>query len=163
MGKIAVKEYTCCFTGHRKIAPEQQKAVAERLEKTVEQLILRGYRYFGAGGALGFDTMAASCVMSLKRKYSHIRLILLLPCVDQAKGWRKEDAEVYERIKKQADKIVYISREYTRSCIFQRNRRLVDGSSLCVAYLTEQSGGTAYTVDYARKNGVEVINLAEKE
>ena len=44
----------------------------------------------------------------------------------------------------------------------KRNRHLVDHSGVCVAYLTESRGGTAYTVDYARKNGVPVINLGEK-
>lgn len=64
--------------------------------------------------------------------------------------------------KRQADKVVYTSKEYTRGCMHKRNRHLVDNSSICIAYLTEQSGGTAYTVDYARKNGLIVINIAEK-
>ena len=37
---------------------------------------------------------------------------------------------------------------------------MVDNSSVCVCYLNRESGGTAYTVDYARKNGLEIINLA---
>lgn len=49
-----------------------------------------------------------------------------------------------------------------KSAMHKRNRHLVDHSGVCVAYLTESRGGTAYTVDYARKNGVPVINLGEK-
>ena len=59
-------------------------------------------------------------------------------------------------------KVRYTSVEYTRGCMHKRNRHLVDHSGVCVAYLTESRGGTAYTVDYARKNGVPVINLGEK-
>ena len=44
----------------------------------------------------------------------------------------------------------------------KRNRHLVDNSSLCISYLTSDSGGTAYTVDYAKANGLKVINLAEQ-
>jgi uncharacterized membrane protein len=36
----------------------------------------------------------------------------------------------------------------------------VDNSSVCICYLTESTGGTAYTVDYAKKAGIRVINIA---
>lgn len=156
-----MREYTCCFTGHRKITPEQQKVVAERLYRTVEGLICSGVRYFGTGGALGFDTMAAECVLMLRERYPHIKLILVLPCVSQTKGWREGDVRTYEEIKCRADKTVYTSQEYTRDCMFKRNRHLVDHSSICVAYLKESKGGTAYTVKYAMQKGLQVINLAD--
>lgn len=68
---------------------------------------------------------------------------------------------MYEYIKTQADKIVYTSQEYTRGCMHKRNRHLVDNSSVCICYLTEPSGGTAYTVNYALRNGKSVINIAD--
>lgn len=46
--------------------------------------------------------------------------------------------------------------------MFRRNRYLVDNSSICIAYLTKNKGGTAYTVDYAKKLGVTVINIADQ-
>lgn len=155
------KQYTCCFTGHRKIAPEQQPAVIGRLKKTVEQLIVDGYCYFGTGGALGFDTLAAQCVLPLKKQYPHIRLILVLPCLEQSKHWPAQDVAVFENIKASADKVVCLSDRYTRDCMFKRNRYLVDHSRVCVAYLIHPWGGTAYTVEYARRKGVQVIDLAE--
>ena len=146
-----MRDKTACFTGHRKIASEQQRIVAERLKQTVEKLILNGYCYFGAGGALGFDTLAAECVLYLKKQYPQIKLILVLPCKTQTRGWDSEDITIYEQIKAQADKVVYTSEEYTRGCMFKRNRHLVDNSSVCIAYLTESKGGTAYTVNYAKQ------------
>ena len=53
-----------------------------------------------------------------------------------------------------------VSRQYTRGCMHERNRHLVDNSSVCVCYLNRESGGTAYTVRYARERGLEIINLA---
>ena len=73
----------------------------------------------------------------------------------------KEDVEIYEEIKRQADKVVYTSEEYTKGCMHKRNRYLVDNSSVCIAYLTEAKGGTAYTVDYALKHNLTVYNVAE--
>ena len=125
-------------------------------------MIDRGIRFFGAGGALGFDTLAAQTVLRLKKKYPDIKLILVLPCLTQARGWPTEDVEEYERIKAQADKVIYTAQEYTKGCMHKRNRHLVDHSSVCVCYLTKDNGGTAYTVDYAEKRGLEIINLAYK-
>lgn len=155
-----MRAQTCCFTGHRKIPQELETELAKRLEATIEELIENGYRFFGAGGALGFDTMAAQTVIRLRGRYPQIRLILVLPCVTQADRWPERDQETYRGIMEQADKVVYVSQEYTRSCMFARNRHLVDCSSACICYLAESTGGTAYTVDYARKNGLKVINLA---
>ena len=155
-----MKRYTVCFTGHRKIPPEQMDTLARRLKAELTKLIKDGYIYFGAGGALGFDTLAAQTVLELKRNYPHIKLILVLPCVSQTRGWSAVDAEIYENIKREADKVVYTSQEYTRGCMHKRNRHLVDNSNVCVCYLTENTGGTVYTVDYARKNGLSIVNIS---
>lgn len=156
-----LKQRTACFTGHRKIPPEQQEKVARQLRKTLIELVDSGYRYFGAGGALGFDTLAAQTVLSLNSDFPQIRLILVLPCLSQADNWSSHDKEIYAAIKSQADKVVYTSREYTRGCMHKPNRHLVDNSSVCICYLTEKTGGTAYTVEYAESKNLRVINTAE--
>lgn len=69
----------------------------------------------------------------------------------------------YEHIKTQADKVVYTAQQYTPDCMHKRNRHLVDNSGICVCYLTSVSGGTHYTVSYAEKQGLEVINIAQHE
>ncbi len=152
----------CCFTGHRTIPEPQRTALAVALDVEVRRLIREGYRYFGAGGALGFDTMAAQSVLKLRQEFPHIRLILVLPCADQATRWQESDRLIYERIKEQADKVVCLANAYTPDCMLRRNRHLVDHSDACVCYQTQPSGGTAYTVGYAKSRGVPVINLAEK-
>lgn len=81
---------TCCFTGHREISKHSIQKVAERLEIELVKLIGKGYCYFGCGGALGFDTIAAQTVLRLREKYPHIKLILVLPCITQANGWLQE-------------------------------------------------------------------------
>jgi len=156
-----MRNHTVCFTGHRKIPPEQARTLARQLKSTLIQLINDGYLYFGAGGALGYDTLAAQTVLELKSQYPDVKLILVLPCLSQTRGWSARDIEIYEDIKNRADKVVYTSQEYTKGCMHKRNRHLVDNSSVCVCYLTESTGGTAYTVDYARKNNLTVINLGE--
>ena len=137
------------------------RSVVKTLEAEMVKLIEKGYCYFGAGGALGFDTVAAQTVLHLKEKYTHIKLILVLPCVTQANSWSEEDREIYEDIKEKADKIVYTSKEYSRGCMHKRNRHLVDNSSVCICYLTENKGGTFYTVNYANTKQLKIVNVAE--
>lgn len=109
MTKEEMKKHTCCFTGHRRIPHEDMRRIQQQLRDIIVSSIECGYVFFGAGGALGFDTLAAQTVLELKNKYAHIRLILVLPCLSQTKNWREPDIVEYERIKKNADKIVYIS------------------------------------------------------
>ena len=156
-----MKEKTVCFTGHRTIPMLKKWKIEKKLKESLEALIDNGYCYFGAGGALGFDTIAAQTVLGLKKNHPEIKLILVLPCKNQTRGWEEKDVSVYESIIEQADKVVYTQEHYDRGCMFKRNRHLVDNSSVCVAYLTEEKGGTAYTVNYANQKGVKVINVAE--
>ena len=154
-----MKEKTACFTGHRKIPPEEYSRVSYLLEKEIIKSVEDGYRFFGTGGALGFDTLAAQTVLKLKSIYPQIRLILVLPCRNQTRGWKDEDVTEYEKIKSLADKVVYVSEKYCQGCMQKRNRHLVDNSSLCICYKTKQTGGTAYTVGYARINGLNIKNI----
>lgn len=50
-----MKQKTCCFTGHRDIPLGDYQLIFDKTEEMVERLIKKGYLYFGAGGALGFD------------------------------------------------------------------------------------------------------------
>ncbi len=156
-----MKSKNCCFTGHRRLSAEEFESVKNNLKYTLIEMIKNGYQYFSAGGALGFDTLAALTVLELKKDYPRIKLILVLPCVNQTRGWNKKDVEVYEYIKSKCDKCIYTSQEYTEGCMHKRNRYLVDNSSLCICYLNKNIGGTAYTVRYARQKGLKVINLAD--
>lgn len=160
MTEKTTRQRTAFFAGHRKL-PLDTEPLGIALEKELTALIEAGYRFFGAGGATGFDTLAALTVLTMKDRYPSIRLILVLPHRAQAKRWSKKDVAVYEDIKNRADKVVYITDEFTRDCIYRRNRRFIDGSSVCVCYLSKEGSGTEKTVNIARREGLRVINIAE--
>ncbi len=158
-----MKEQTACFSGHREIPSEDVDIIMERLNKIIVELIEQGYTGFCCGGALGFDTIAAQIILELKKTYKQIELILHLPCLTQSKGWSETDIKIYNRIKDSADKVIYTSESYTRGCMHKRNRSLVDNSNICICYLTHNSGGTYYTVNYAKKKIKGIINIATLE
>ena len=154
---------TVCFTGHRDIEFNKALHIPSRLKSLMEELIAHGARSFRAGGALGFDMIAALCVLELKEKHPDIRLDLKLPCKSQADAWSEVDQRAYNSILAQADSIEYTSEHYVPWCMHERNRRLVNGSQVCIAYLLKSKGGTAYTYNYALKKGLKVINLANMD
>ncbi|MEG1268017.1 MAG: SLOG family protein, partial [Oscillospiraceae bacterium] len=86
-----MKEKTCCFTGHRAIPKQQYDNTYAALKVEIISLIETGYCYFGTGGALGFDTLAAKAVLEVRQVYPHIKLILVLPCLEQTRGWSAND------------------------------------------------------------------------
>lgn len=157
------KAVTACFTGHRLLRPGDRDRLLTWLPGLIEGLIVhRGFRYFGIGGAIGFDLLAADCVLAIKKKYPHVKLIMVLPCKNQTQKW-SDTPEVchYEDVLSKADKIVYTSQKYESRCYTIRNRHLVYCSSLVIAYHYYQAGsGTGQTIRMAQEANLEIINLA---
>lgn len=112
-----MRSKTVCFTGHRELPADNLPEISKHLEDTLVTLIEQGYRYFGAGGALGFDTLAAQSVLRLRERYPQIRLILVLPCLNQTRSWQQADVDIYEELKRRADKVTYTSESYFRGCM----------------------------------------------
>ena len=111
------------------------------------------------GGAIGFDTLVSLKIIEKKEKYPHIKLHLYLPCHGQESMWNDNLKRAYYYVLKRADSVRYSSESYTQGCMHKRNREMVDRANLCVAYCSGGKGGSAYTVSYAEKNGIPIINL----
>ena len=155
------KVKTVCFTGHRQIFYDQRDELFRVLQQEIEKQIDQGAEVFRAGGALGFDTLAAMAVLRAKRTHPHLRLELILPCPTQTAKWSAEDVRCYEKIRKKADSYRYVSDFYYDGVLQMRNNQLVDGSDVCIAYLQTSHGGSAYTSARAIRQGLEFINLAD--
>lgn len=154
---------TVCFTGHRHIPSCDRQELEKELEKEIVKQISQGATVFRTGGALGFDTAAACAVLKLKKKYPQIRLELILPCPSQTEKWSAQDTALYEKILAKADTHRYVSTFYFSGLLQLRNRALVEGADVCIAYLNHShGGGTAYTSALAIRSGLEYINLAER-
>lgn len=158
-----MRKDTCCFTGHRNIPFYKYNEVSQKIESIVRKLIPQGVIYYGSGGAQGFDTIAALTILRLRLQFPQIKLILVLPCQTQTENWLGKDQLIYDFIKSYSDKCVYISSDYTKTCMFERNRHLVNGSQICICYLERCYGGSASTVRYAKKKGLKIINIADIE
>lgn len=154
------KKRTACFTGHRKIPAQEIKNIEKQLDEIIEKLYQKGVIFYGVGGSYGFDMLAEMAVIRAKQRHSEIKLILVLPCRDHDKYWTEENKMQFAVILRKADKVVYTADGYFSGCMHKRNRHLVNFSGYCVAYLNKNSGGTAFTVNYARQNDLEIFNLS---
>lgn len=154
------KEKTVCFTGHRIIPSDAEDILYESLKKAINIYIRRGFTCFITGGAVGFDSLAAKCVAEAKKENPTVQHILALPCRDQTSGWKNiKDLAFYKRMLGAADCVVYTSELYEEGCMQKRNRYMVDNSSVCISFVRTTRGGSAYTYNYAKKQGLEVLNL----
>ena len=158
----ADRETACCFTGHREIPAGGVDGILEHLKREIERLYTEnGIAVFYAGGATGFDALASEAVIERRAMHPDIRLVVVMPHKEQAKRWSAEEKAQHEHIKCSADEVICLAEHYYRGCMQRRNRYMVDRSSICICYLTKDTGGTAYTVRYARKQGLSVTNLVK--
>ncbi len=155
----------CAFTGHRPMRfifgydEEDERCLKLKLEmaQQVEILIRSGVSLFYSGIALGVDQWGAEIVLDLKRPYPNIRLVAVLPCETQADKWSLAQRERYFNLLARADDVITLRTRYTKECMQERNRYMVDHAEhLLAVYDGGGKGGTAYTVRYAQEKGRQI-------
>lgn len=161
-------ENSCAFTGHRpKKFPWGYDESAdgcvqlkEVLSEKIAELAAAGITDFLSGMAEGTDTWAALAVLALRKKNPALRLHCILPCKGQADRWTASARELYYQILDRADNVIYVSEDYHKDCMLERNRYLVDhAAKLLAVYNGEWRGGTAMTVRYAKKLGRRFLTM----
>lgn len=149
----------CCFTGHRRIAKKELPVLRKNLKTKIYKLIDEGVETFYSGGAIGFDMLAGFTVIQAKKEYSHIKLIMALPCPNQDKLWKEREQRTYRQLLRAADEINFVSDACYMGCMKKRNHFMVENSDFCIAYLRYGKSGTAQTVRMAKKKGIKVFTL----
>ena len=160
-------EQTCCFTGHRshKLPWGENKCDSRylktklELKKTIIRAIRRGYTTFVSGMATGADMMCAELALELKHMFPNIKLMCVMPCKNQDKLWSETQKSRYKSILTLADGVVCLQGRYTKRCMEERNKYMVDNSTLIIAVFDGTEGGTKNTIEYAKQKGKEIISI----
>lgn len=149
----------CCFTGYRpqKLSylnqplSEEYQSLYLTLTECIKGAVKLGYDYFISGFAEGVDLMAAEAVLNLKREGYDIKLEAALPAMNQTEKWDDLSRGIYYMLMDQADRRVCIDQVMDPYSCLRRDEYMVKESDLVIAVFDGQKGGTAYTVNYARK------------
>ena len=157
MSESEKRKHRLCFTGHR---PEKlhngEAAVCTVLSNAIDAAIADGFITFITGMARGVDIWAAEIVLARKAVNPEIRLICALPHPDFEKRWSAAWQVRYTAILQQADLVRTICPAFSMASYQTRNEWMVDHSARVIAIYNGASGGTAKTIAYAEKNGVNV-------
>ena len=152
-----MRKQWCCFTGHR---PEKlgcsEEAVIQLLRSAIVDAYGSGYRTFISGMARGVDIWAAEIVLEERAIHPDIHLICALPNPGFEARWKRGWQEQYKTILSKADLVKTICPVFSMAAYQKRNEWMVDHCALVLAVYNGQPGGTANTIDYARRNGVKV-------
>ncbi len=165
-----MRESTACFTGPR---PEKLMAVWNEQDPGIQKIktdlfqtvttlaTKKGYQLFLTGMARGIDLIAAETVISVKKMLTNVDLAAVIPYrnqqTQQSEFWRKR----YDAILEECSQVFVLHEEYTPSCFIERNRYMVDHSSHIIAVSNGiPIGGTASTIRYAKKRGLDFTVIA---
>jgi len=161
------RHQSCCFTGHRpeklpwRFDEEDPRAIAlkERTYDVVEALYQAGMRHFISGMARGCDFYFCEAVLRLRLEHEEITLEAAIPFEGQASAWPERDRNRYFHLVSQCDMETIVSTEYEKDCMKKRNYYMVDNAAVLIAVFDGFFGGTMQTVNYAKKSGLEVIEV----
>lgn len=161
------KQWACGFTGHRpgKLPWGYQEddprclALKARIGDAVESAYQEGFRHFLCGMAQGCDFYFCESVLELRERKEGVTVEAVIPCPSQASRWPAETQERYQRLVERCDFETLVSAQYTPFCMQRRDRYLVDHASLLIAVFDGTPGGTRYTVEYAMRQRVDILDL----
>ena len=145
----------CSFFGHRDVFCDLSDELKSSIETAITEHSITTF-YVGDRG--NFDRQASGCVLAMKKKYPHIRLVLILPYFTNKLN---EYKEIYES---QYDDIIIpsiLDGVHPKGAITKRNRWMVDESELIISYIARDFGGAYNTVKYASRRNKRIINISK--
>ena len=121
-----------------------------------DKLKLFNVKIIISGGAIGLDTWIAELALHLE-----IPLHMYVPFKTQGSNWPAAARKRYDSILERATVIRYVSEDYSKGAFLKRDRAMVDAADHIFSLLNPlaNSGGTYYTVEYAKEKNKPVTNF----
>ena len=138
---------TALFIGHRVC----HNIGVKDIYPVIRELAENGVNTFLSGGYGSFDIISARAVWELKKEFSEIENILVIPYLNfNIFAPELFDGTIYPE---DVEKVPF------RAKIIRRNRYMVKNSAYAVCYVNNLFGGSGLTYEYAKKQGLKIINL----
>ena len=162
-------QISCSFSGHRpeklpwgdNERDERCLALKDAIRQMVEKAYADGYRHFICGMARGCDQYFAEAVLACRAAGTAPEAILtaMVPCPSQKDGWPAEEQARYDALLAACSAVEVLEPVYTPGCMLRRNRAMVQRASLLISVFDGTPGGTASTLRFAAKQGIEILPL----
>ena len=142
---------TALFIGHRVCHGIE----VNDIYPVIRELAENGVNTFLSGGCGYFDMISARAVWELKKEFSEIENILVIPYLN----FNVFAPEIFDGTLYPEDVVT----APFRAKIIRRNRYMVKNSAYAVCYVNNLFGGSGLTYEYAKKQGLRIINLGGLE
>ena len=149
--------FTSSFFGHRMI--EDYDHVEQMIYNIVSSCLEeKEYVDFLVGREGDFDQIVASAVRRAKKEIydANSSLVWVQPYL---KADYRDHPEGYEAYYDSIEVCGESEVAHPKAAIQIRNRSMVDRSDLCVFYVIKECGGAWQTMQYAKKQQKEIINI----
>lgn len=163
------KQTSVAFTGYRtsKMVNKTSdtnplKDIAKKTFNAIKELYNQGYTNFYTGMSDGFDMLAALEVIRLKKKYTEVKLIAVVPFRGQEARYSSQDKQNYKMLLKDADQTIFMADHFVENSQYlRRNDYMLENASCLVCYYSGKPGGTMYTYNRASRLDMPIINICE--
>lgn len=151
--------YTVSFFGHRRM--DSFSPTEEKLLSLLRRLSDReDHVEFLVGRDGDFDQLVASSVLRTKKGRS-VQNSSLIWVMAYPKAEYLHDPDAYAHYYDEIEICEASEKAYPKAAISLRNHAMIDRSDLCVFYVERASGGAFQALQYAKKQGKTIVNLAE--
>ena len=153
-----LETFTVAFFGHRFLDDPLyvQSLIKEQALKLIQQ---KQFVEFLVGRNGDFDRCAASAIVELQKSYrdDNSALILVLP-YPTAEFLQNENA--FHRYYNDVEISEKAAWAHPKSAIRARNYEMAERADLVICYVEEEYGGAWAAIQYARRIGKNILNLA---
>ena len=163
--KRYTKNQACCFSGYR---PEKlgigdaEVFLRGEIERSIRRAVQAGCHVFMTGMSRGFDLWAARTVLGVREELG-VELWSVVPYDGLERCWNENWRELYNEVLFNAERVYCLEKKYKPGCYYKRNRFMVENTCRLICYYDGITGGTEYTMQLARKFGLEIDNLADRQ
>lgn len=128
------------------------------LENSVVEIVKQNQNcQFYLGGYGNFDFLCYELLTKIKEKYNGIERIFVTPYIADNYSKLKDNAKIY-------DSVIYPEIENCplKFAIERRNKWMIKNADIVICFVNRNYGGAYKTLQYAKSQKKEYINVAEK-
>ena len=150
--------HRCCFFGqHLEKQDAHETIIKKWLEDKIDQAIANGYVTFMIGCERGLDIWAGQIIIRKKKDNPALHLIAAQPWPEFSHYWDVSWCQELNVILQKADLVIAVSKQYHPEVFQEWKKYLVNHCNRIIAYYCGNPGELETIIDYASRQGKQVV------